>query len=1122
MIRDPLYHQITERLKERLDPELFEQCAADLLRQVYPTLVPIRGGVDAGRDGAIADGEGEAFPLVTTTDKNVIRNLTRSLNSYLKDDGKRRKVVLATSQELTPRRKRNLEKRAEELGFILINVHAQDAMADLLYRAPEWCLELLNLTGTPSALSVVPLTERPLLNQKLIGREADLAWLKQINADSLLVGQPGSGKTFLLHKLAKEGKALFVVSTDRREIANGIRSQQPTILIVDDASVRHNLLVDLQQLRKELGAEFLTLASCWPGDKQEIAEMLNLPDSRVHCLDLLDRDEIVEVIKGTGFYGSNEFIRELVNQAEGRPGLAVTLAHLCLQGGVRQVALGDALSRSFLKFFEPLIGETASVVLAAFSVGGNAGMPMNVVATELSLNLVDVRQAVVKLAAGGVVFGISQHCISVRPPALRHVLVRETFFKGAMSFPVEPLLAQAPNLSEAVRTLIGAKARGATVPNELLTKILEQTYSHDVWEEYVWLGHDEAVWALTHHPERIISIARPALHRAPEVIIPLLLDRAIGDQRQLHSTPEHPLHLLEDWISAGHPGTGEATRRRKLLLGSVLSWLLNDGDVQVGLRALQFVLSPSFRVYVADPGKGNKVTIRFGYLLRNEIAEIQDLWPSVLNAIKTVDITNWRPIRNIVEMWAYPGRVNVHIPSEMYKEIRAFAGRILLDIVALAEDRPGVRHWANQIGIALGLESEIPLDQALEILYPLEDYDDLDNWKVAQAKHKEKVCELADKWSQMNPDHVINRITLIEQEAQLAEIRWHSRWTSALCFEIAERVSSPNKWIRAMIDAQTASDLVGPFLRKAIEADAPDWKDLVSLCLDHPTLRDAAVSLVLTLPAPPEDLLPKVLVNLEGYSSLVGIICLQNQVSENVLAFLLQHEDPAIASAAAKGEWLADPEGEVRDSVHRTWRDIVVEYVIDDYWLGEAFESDSRLAYDWLETRIKGQQPMFFTPSYERAVKAAVEVLDVESRARILHQMPATYEMAEMVVQLVGENLDLYHRLLCNEHLKLLHLAPLTGHPEGIWIEKAKLALDAGYSSQEVAQAVYGPIGISVEWTASESEMWSGWAAQFDKLCSHEDECIREVGEAGKAYAAANQERALDQERLEAIYGMIR
>ena len=38
MQRDPFYRQIVARLNESLDPELFEQCAADLLRANHPTL----------------------------------------------------------------------------------------------------------------------------------------------------------------------------------------------------------------------------------------------------------------------------------------------------------------------------------------------------------------------------------------------------------------------------------------------------------------------------------------------------------------------------------------------------------------------------------------------------------------------------------------------------------------------------------------------------------------------------------------------------------------------------------------------------------------------------------------------------------------------------------------------------------------------------------------------------------------------------------------------------------------------------------------------------------------------------------------------------------------------------
>ncbi len=51
MIRDPLYRDIEARLGGKLDPETFEQCAADLLRSAHPTLVPVRGGENELHDG---------------------------------------------------------------------------------------------------------------------------------------------------------------------------------------------------------------------------------------------------------------------------------------------------------------------------------------------------------------------------------------------------------------------------------------------------------------------------------------------------------------------------------------------------------------------------------------------------------------------------------------------------------------------------------------------------------------------------------------------------------------------------------------------------------------------------------------------------------------------------------------------------------------------------------------------------------------------------------------------------------------------------------------------------------------------------------------------------------------
>src|SRR6185295_7670975 len=104
MSRDPFYEQILAGLNGPLDGYLFQDCMTDLLRDTFPSLVPVRGGKDSGMDGAIADGKGEPYPLIVTTAGDVERNLKRSLDSWLKRKRPRRKVALATSQALTPER----------------------------------------------------------------------------------------------------------------------------------------------------------------------------------------------------------------------------------------------------------------------------------------------------------------------------------------------------------------------------------------------------------------------------------------------------------------------------------------------------------------------------------------------------------------------------------------------------------------------------------------------------------------------------------------------------------------------------------------------------------------------------------------------------------------------------------------------------------------------------------------------------------------------------------------------------------------------------------------------------------------------------------------------------------
>ena len=153
-----------------------------------------------------------------------------------------------------------------------------------------------------------------------IGREEDLAWLKTTGGDRLLIGQPGSGKTFLLRLLTHAGQALFVISRDRGEVAAGIRAQEPAVLIVDDAHMETELLTNLMQLRSSMGAEFNIVATCWPGDCDRVQAVLAIPDEQTRELAPMPRVQIGKVVGAIEPRLANWVVGEIVDQAEGRPG----------------------------------------------------------------------------------------------------------------------------------------------------------------------------------------------------------------------------------------------------------------------------------------------------------------------------------------------------------------------------------------------------------------------------------------------------------------------------------------------------------------------------------------------------------------------------------------------------------------------------------------------------------------------------------------------------------------------------------------------------------------------------------------------------------------------------------
>jgi hypothetical protein len=1109
VIRDPFYQAIVEKLKAPLDGNIFEASSNSLLRNYYPTLVPIPGGTDSGMDGATAD----SGPfLICTTQSDVIRNLTKSIQSYLRSGGLRREVILATSQALTPTKRANLENRARELGFHMKQIYERAAIAEFLYNESRWCKELLGLSGRPSALTVFPQTERPLLDLPLVGREGLVEKLQSLAADCLIIGAPGSGKTFLLRTLALSGSGLFLVDSDKAAITEAIRDQQPQAIFVDDAHFHLDVLSMLRHIRSEIRANFSIIAVSWEGDKDRIAETLSLTSSQVIRLGLLTRDEIVEVIKHVGIAGPVELVREIVDQAEGRPGLAVTLSFLCLQGDIRRVVYGESLTQTLGQAFQRLIGQEANHILAAFALGGDRGMQLESVSCCLGISLIDLQVRLSRLAAGGVIREGTPDFLSVWPKALRYVLVRDTFYNGVCKLPIIPLMQEVPDQAELVKTLIESARRGAVIPN--LREMVKSTGSVQVLRAYASLGISEARYVLSNYSEQLPHIGRSILGVAPEYALPMLFDKAIGDERELHNTLDHTLRWVQDWIHEVTPGNIETTRRRKLLMEAVERWLNKRRDESVALRALCLALTPTFESNYSDPGGSNIFNIWRGLLTHDELAGVGELWNKAIELLKSFSNIDWPFLFRAIHEWMHPRMgMQATVPDNSQQLIDSITEKVLRSIAEISAERPGVQQEIREISNDLGFDISTMTDDDFEVLFPTEDFKNYEEW---QRQQEESIHKLAADWRSLSHDETTSRIMRLEHEAAIVA-KSYPRNVPSLCEELADTCDQPVVWADNFIKKGLPADTVFPFLRKAIQREEQGWQDLLRKCFNKDQYTRLAVAVTLSLANPSPDLLEQMSAHVEHHADYVKGCCLRREVPDQTLALLLRHANPTVSTAAAIGEWLTEPQGKVRDSVINPWREAILRTNVREYWLSQILKQDGSLCFEWLLASIEREEWFFIHDFRNRdRSETIISALIFEQRLAILEKLQDHHSFYDLVEELVDDDLGLYTELLKREGLSNYHLLPLEGHPIGAWIDKALLAHEAGYGVDEIISAAFG---FSYSWEGKLSDMWRTWLREFDQLSEHNDPRVREIAAAGSKAAHERIEDAAASERTEAIFG---
>ena len=989
-----------------------------------------------------------------------------------------------------------------------------DAVSKVLDRVDE-----IQASNDPAPLSEIPV-DRPLFDQQLIGREEDLGWLRDTEGDRLLIGQPGSGKTFLLYQLTDE-EALFAVSDDRGELARALQDRTPSLVIVDDASSKEDQLKDLVHLRKELGLAFDIVASCWPGSKSNLKQTLGVGDSQIRELDQLTPDEIVEVVRGAGLEGPRPLIRHVVNQANGRPGLAVTLTRLCLEGNVREVVLGDRIAESVLSTFEPIAGEYTKQLLGVLSLSGEKGLTLQSVTDNLGIPVPKVVRMLEQLAAGGVIdeiqlLGNPEQAVAVQPSALRHALIRDVFFEGPAPLPFDQAFDEAISSNSATQALIGAYGRGASVDEEFLQERIEQLDRRDLWRSYASIGPEEARWILSEHPEKVVIVAEQILSHAPEATIPVLMELSVGDERPLPQTPNHPLRKVKDWVLAGHPGTEDAVQRRQTLFDVAQEWMEDSGDRLTGLKAMRYALAPQYKRSAVDPGSGNSFTIEYGTLLEDGIENIQPLWDRLWEELNEEKLEEWPPILDLLHDWWAPHIHWQEIPDYLLDKIRGHAERQVELAVERASSHPGILRRLSRKAAAAGVDIDTSEFEAFEILYPKQRPDDLKDYR---QRHIDEVREVADTWSERPPEQVVQHVHRVWRQLEIAGL--HLKSTRHLCQALAKRVENPLAWQRTFREADLPPSLTRPFLKQAERTEQDDWKTEARRQIEEtPERCGPALQAVLRKSDPGSDLHQLALRHVGNYVGIVETLAVRNQPDIPTFRALLEHESRQVASTVAEALFHSEslnssPLESIPKSLSDQWQEVVIRRVGDADWVKRALQEDSELAYEWCRARITAGNPsLLLNLSVHSLEEAAVGALTREKRRELLNTIcslekdhrPKGFRWMRL---LVGDDLNLYQHLIDRDVGDVLTLGPLIGKPDKAWLEKAEMALDCGYAPEDIAEAAFG---VEFSWTGSLSEMWEGWAEAFQNLDT-DDRRLQRALDYGANLAEERAKKAAERER---------
>ncbi|MDE0101206.1 MAG: ATP-binding protein [Bryobacterales bacterium] len=1137
-----LRDRIRTALADHLDTDGFEACAAELLRPRYGSLKWVPGSNDAGQDGLGETREGKEFLFVVTTEEDPARNLRNSIKSYQDAAGDRTSVVLATNRVVTGRSQLTLPaKLKEELGVDLLDIHERETFVELLAEHPHWRKELLGLSRGPAgALTRQFQRDNADLRLGLIGRDDELQALSGASGDLIVFGVPGVGKSYLLEHLCQDHDWGWLVRDHDQpmpELADEIVEERPVRVIVDDAHFDSGLqlLTRLSQLRQEIEHPFEIVACCWEDRTDDVAACL--PQARRMQVPLLERNDIGAVLRKMDVYGPPQLVAEIIKQARGRVGLAVTLARASREGRGWDVVTGRMLTRQALKFNERLFSDDFLFELGVIALTDEDGLSQEQVVEALGTDSRTVANAIRRAASSGTIENhpYDRRRLRVQPRSLRFGLVRKAFFGGPGSLDLERVLEKLENPAAAAIPLIVVAAEERALDRRLITRLIDWN-DVDSAAVFAELGLEEFEQAAANAPQHLPRIARAGIraHGLSERLLTVLLYAAEPVKSRRQADSDHPLAIVRSHLSSRFAAMAD----RIVVVQTAGRWADQGGNLEVAGEAAMASVSPWVDDSELDPVNQDQISIYYGIQPVEFLRELESVWDQLLSFLRNHPQIPPRLILDALHPWVSPGtmRDGGPIPSEARQALRETARQVVAELATIYDARPIAMRRLSRMATRVEVEVAPWSGQFIHALYASRDPKEDDRVTATDEPTedaKDTIRVVAGQRALRGPSDLADEIVAVEVETIAVGVGLPPLLKMYVA-ELATRVPSPVGFARALVERHSHSWLVDAATSVLAPEPTADFQQLIEELLSADQYRRVGTRLglqpgvhaaVRTLAI--EALRPDQADDVVFYSK-IGMIApheLQAIVEDSESRLGQEVALSALHDASA-----AQRDGlDLQDSLHTACRSRVAGYLRQpssdthqSWMLEQVLRRDSALCTEWIENWMKAavQDRSEWFP---RELEGIADTLAADQKKRLIKAVPpqlSSFQVGRLVRGLIDNDDELIRLFLQRNDLDHLRDAMFEDDIDEKWLHRAELARQAGCSAEQIAQwTTSGRFG----WSGDASAEWGRIIGLLQELRILASDGSREMAiDAVDACIFAFERRksyALEEERQERIFG---